>query len=330
MRTRLLTRLLCLALLLGATASCTKKKTEGDLPLMAKMELYGFRPYARLEDRIVPMPPRLLELYRQMDGRPDYKAYHPSPEEKALFLEYLRLMPPAVDRLFRAKCVGLYFVEGFMGNGMTSWVVNEMGQTYFHMTLNPAAFRQTLSETLTERESSCFIPAEGWKISVEAGTKYKGLAYAVFHEAAHAMDYMAGITPLVDPDLPERFRPPFRPDGGIFTKSWTSHSVPAPGGDYPYRDKLTFYGLGGGPKIPVAEAPGIYKGLLASPFASLYGSKSWAEDLAELTAYGLIARKLGQPYKITVTGPAGKSVSEPMKGRAGRRAEAILKLLEKI
>ncbi|MDO8805746.1 MAG: hypothetical protein Q7R35_15105 [Elusimicrobiota bacterium] len=323
-------RLLCLVLLLGAAAACEKKQASPELPVMARLEIYGYNPYLRLEGRLGQMPAILLEQYRLMDGRPDYKSYNPSPAEKALFLQYLRLMPPAVERIFMARCVGVYFVEGFMGNGLTSWVADSKGKTYFHMTLNPAAFRQTLTETLTERERSCFIPARGWTISVDAGSEYKGLAYAVFHEAAHAVDYMAGVTPLVDPDLPERYRPPARPDGGFFTKTWASHSAPSPGYDYPYRDKLTFYGLGGGPKIPLAEAPGIYNSLIGGPFASLYGSKSWAEDLAELTAYGLIVRRLGQPYRITVAGPAGKTVSEPMEGRAGRRAEAILQLLEKI
>ena len=35
-----------------------------------------------------------------------------------LVLEYLRLMPPALERVFREKCVGLYFVENLQGNGV--------------------------------------------------------------------------------------------------------------------------------------------------------------------------------------------------------------------
>lgn len=297
---------------------------------MARLEIYAYDPSSRFEDRIGPMPAKLLEQYRLMDGRPDYTAYAPSAAEKALLLEYLRLMPPAVERIFRDKCVGLYFVRGFMGNGMTSWVADGSGKVYFHMALNPAAFRQTLSETLTERESSCFIPAKGWKVSVDAGKKYKGLAYAIFHEGAHAVDYMAGITPMVDPYMPAAYRPTPHSYAGLFTSAWAAYSSPAPGSDYAGRTKLTFYGLGGDPKIPLAGAAELYNGLMGSPFVSLYGSKSMAEDLAELTAYDLIVRRLGQPYRIIVTGPEGEIVSEPMKGRAGARADAAVKLIEKL
>lgn len=329
MRNRTLPRLFCLALLLCCAASCDRKQPQ-EIPLMARLEAYGYNPSSSFEDRIGPMPGRLLEEYRRMDGRPDYRSYLPTPAEKALVVEYLRLMPPAVERIFREKCVGLYFVEGFMGNGMTSWVADGGGKLYFHMALNPAAFRQTLSETLTERERSCFFSANSWKISIETGSKYKGLAYAIFHEAAHAVDYISGITPLIDPEQPKAYRAPVRPDGGLFTGAWAAASSPMPGNDFPDRAKLSFYYLGGGPKIPIGRAPEVYRALKGSPFVSLYGSKNSAEDFAELTAYGLIVGKLGQPYRITVTGPAVKTVSEPMKGRAGLRAGAALKLLENL
>lgn len=323
--------LLALPLLFCGHLACAKKKAQAELPEMGRIALYGHTPGSSLEDRIKLMPPRLLELYRQMDARPDYRAYAPAPADKALVLEYLRLMPPAVERVFREKCVGLYFVEGFTGNGMTNWVLDEKGALYFHMTLNPAAFAQSLSETLTEREKSCFSPAEGAKLEVNAGNKYRGLAYALFHEAAHAVDYIEGLTPAVDPDLPPAYRPAPRPDGGLFTAEWEAYSAPKPANDYAGRDRLTFYGLGGGPKINISEAPSVYKGLAGSPFVSLYGSKSWAEDFAELAAYRLITGKLGQPYEIKLSLPGSvKASMKPMEGKAGPRAEAAVRLLEKL
>lgn len=298
-------------------------------PVMSSLASYDFDPSSKLEDRIGPPTKTLLEAYRLMDGRPDYGGYEPSAAEKKMVIKYLRLMPPPVERIFREKCVGLYFVSGFMGNGMASWVADEEGTVYFSIILNPAALTQTLSETLTEREKSCFIPEEGWEVSVDAGEKYKGLAYALFHESAHAMDYMKGVTPFVEPGMPENFRAPFRGDGGLFTEVWTDYSLPKKGSDYSGRDRITFYGLGGGPKIPAAEAPKLYEGLMKSPFISLYGSRSWAEDLAELAAYGLITGKLGQPYKITYTVPgAKKKVLKPMRGRAKARARAAVKALK--
>lgn len=325
-------KLLLLALAPLLLAACSKKDPAPAVPEMGRLETFAYTPGSSLESRIGPMPERLLEIYREIDGRPDYRNYAPAAADKALVLEYLRLMPPALERVFREKCVGLYFVENLQGNGVTSWVVDREGALYFHMILNPAALRLGLSETLTERERSCFVPGSNWSLAVDAGGKYKGLAYAIFHEGAHAADYIYGLTPLVDEGLPEAHRPPARPDGGLFTEAWGSYSTPLPRNDFPFRDQLTFYGFGGGPKIPLADSGGVYAGLAGSPFVSLYGAKSWAEDFAELTAYGLIAGRLGQPYRITVTGPRGvKKTVEPLKNpAAARRAAAALALLEKL
>lgn len=325
------------ALLLAAAAllplaACSKKGPAPAVPEMARLQTFAYVPGASFESRIGPMPERLLEIYREIDGRTDYRNYSPTAADKALTLEYLRLMPAPVERVFREKCVGLYFVENLQGNGVTSWVADPEGKLYFHMTLNPAALARSLSETLTERERSCFIPERGWSLTVDAGSKYKGLAYALFHEGAHAADYIYGVTPLVDEGLPEAYRPSGRPDGGLFTETWGAYSKPLPRNDFLFRDALTFYGFGGGPKIAASDADGVYAGLAGSPFVSLYGAKSWAEDLAELAAYGLIAGRLGQPYRITVSGPLGvKKTVEPLKNpAAARRAAAALALLEKL
>ena len=331
----------CLCLLLLAPSglvSCKKKAApvDGgmavDVPEMARMGLYNYSPSSEFEERIGKMPDKLLELYRQMDGRPDYAEYEPSKEEKELVLKYLRLLPPAFERVFREKCVGLYFVSGFAGNGMTSWVVDTRGRLYFHMTLNPAALVNDLSVTLTERERSCFFPESAGRVSVHAGKKYKGLAYALFHESAHALDYIYGITPFVEPGFPERYRAIPRPTAELFRAAWVEYAVPRPEHNYALRNKITFYGLGGGPKLSLSAAPELYRGLAASPFPSLYGSKSWAEDFAELTAFGMITGALGQPYRITLALPGAKpSVMEPMRAtKAAVRAGKLLKSLESL
>lgn len=320
--------------LCAALAGCPGKqspKLSQDLPYEAtKLSFYGADLSLPLESRLGLMPGRVLELYRRMDGRADYAAYMPTAGEKALFMEYLRLMPPAVERLFRERCAGLYFVTNFTGNGITSWALDEKGKMYFTMALNPAAFTRSLSETLTERESSCFIPEEGWEVAVDAGTEYKGLAYSVFHEASHAVDYIIGITPLVDPGVPEASRVKGRLKAE-FETIWAEHDRPRPEYDYKLRDRLTFYGFGGGPRIAFRNAARVYDGLRGSPFISLYGSRSWAEDFAELTAFHLITKKLRQPYSISVfRGGILKAETAPASGAAAPRAARAAAELEKI
>lgn len=322
---------LTLALLLPlAAAGCSRRAQP--LDVITDLRSYRFDPGSRLEDRIAPMPEEVLEAYRQADGMPGYKAYEPAAAEKALLLSYLRLMPAPVERLFREKCVGIFFIDGLKGNGITNWVGGPgPGEIYFFVALSRDSLERSLSETLTGRERSCFIPEKGFDIAVDAGRKYRGLAYALFHEAAHAVDYVAGITPFVEPGLPKDYSPSARPDGGLFTGVWQDYDRPLPKNEFPRRGEITFYGFGDGPKIPAFEAGGMHARLEKGPFISLYGAKSWAEDLAELTAFGLIAGRLGQPYRVTVSAPGAKpGVFEPMKGEAGRRAAAALALLEKL
>ncbi|MBI4802156.1 MAG: hypothetical protein HY796_06495 [Elusimicrobia bacterium] len=321
---------------LAGAVACKKSGAHAvgraEVPEMAMIELYNYSPASELEERMGKMPDRLLEIYRQMDGRKDYAAYEPSKADKALVVKYLRLLPPVFERVFREKCVGLYFVRGFAGNGMTSWVVDAKGRLYFHMVLNPDALKNDLSATLTEREKSCFLPVPGGRVSVNAGKKYKGLAYALFHEGSHAVDYIYRVTPFVEPDFPERYRPPVPRSGNVFTRAWRNYSLPKPENDYRLRGKITFYGLGGGPKLAFSEAPELYRGLAGSPFVSLYGSKSWAEDFAELAAFDMITRTLGQPYKITLSVPVARPlVFEPMRSsKALIRAEKLMKRLESL
>lgn len=321
-------RLLCMALLLSAAQGCTRKPAE--LPALGRLETLGFDPASSLEDRITVMPPAMLEHYRDWDKRPDYASYKPSAADKALLIEYLRLLPPVYERVFKARCAGIYFVSGLMGNGVTTWVIGPEDKVYFHITLNPAALKAGLSETLTNRERSCFVPRAGWDVRVDAGTRYKGLLYALLHEGTHGLDYAAGISPYCDDTMPKYYWPAEAVSGSYFYKTWSDYSVPFKRSDFHGRDMITFYGLGGGPKIDITGAKYVYAGLEKSPFISLYGSRSWAEDLAELATFAVLTGKLGQPYKIRIQYQGTLATLEPMKGAAGKRAGEALSYLEKI
>lgn len=321
-------RFLCLAVLLAFPAGCTKR--PADLPALGRLETFGFNPASRLEDRITVMPAAQLEHYKDWDKRPDYVSYKPSAADKALLMEYLRLLPPVYERVFKERCAGIYFVSGLLGNGITTWVIGPEDKVYFHITLNPAALKAGLSETLTKRERSCFIPRAGWDVKVDAGTKYKGLLYAIFHEGTHGLDYAAGLSPYCDDTMPKFYWPAKPLSGSFFFKVWSSYFSPLKSFDYHGRGLITFYGLGGGPKIDITESKYVYEGLKDSPFISLYGSRSWAEDLAELSTFAVLTGKLGQPYRILIRYPNTLITLEPMKGKAGARAAAALSYLDKI
>ncbi|OGR68426.1 MAG: hypothetical protein A2081_04620 [Elusimicrobia bacterium GWC2_61_19] len=319
---------LVMALLLAAAQGCGRK--PGTLPPGARLETYSFNVATSLEDRIIPVPAALLEYFRKEDKKPGYAAYVPTPEDKALVVAYLRLLPPVYERILAERCVGIYFIEGLIGNGVTSWVIGPGDEVYFYIVLNPAGLRDGLSVTLTERERSCFVPRAGWDVLVDGGTKYKGLLYSLFHEATHGLDYAEGISPYTDDTMPHAYWPERGISDDFFFNTWNDYSKPREGAGFPGRDRITFYGLGGGPKLDITEAPALYKGLGGSGFASLYGARTWAEDLAELATFDVLTRKLGQPYLIFIQTPAGVSPLEPMRGTAGVRAAEVMEYLEEI
>ena len=183
------------ALLLAAGQGCARKPALPLLPF-SRLEYYSFDPASPLEDRITVITAGLLENYRAWDQRPDYTAYVPTASDKALLIKYLELLPPVYERVFKARCAGIDFISGFMGNGVTNWVIGPGGKVYFHITLNPASLKAGLSETLTKRERSCFKPRAGWDVSVDAGQGYKGLLYALFHEGTHGLDFAGGRNSL--------------------------------------------------------------------------------------------------------------------------------------
>lgn len=284
-----------------------------------RVRTYAFDPQSPLESRIRPCPDFLLGVLKQMDGKTDYLAYTPSAAEKRLVLGHLAALPARMRQAFQERLLGIYFVENFTGNGMSNWVLDESGRVHAWLVINPAAFKKSLSETLTAREVSVFKGDAG--VTVDCGTKYTGVLYTILHEGLHVYDYTRGVTPYVG----EMVLYATRGGKGLGASwdVWESLKKPRPEADYPGRGKLRFYGLGGGPAIPAAGAVKLYQGFMRSPFPSLYGSSSWAEDAAELFTFYHLTRVLKQPYAIRAAGREPLTV-EPMKsGRALGRAQGL-------
>ena len=247
---------------------------------MRRIENYAFDPATALVARIRPAPNMVLAHLRDLDKKPEYAAYTPTPAELAQCERYLAELPPVHRAVLRERLIGVYFVTGFQSSGLSDYVWGPDGGLYTILVLNPDALRRTLSDWLTFRENTCFVQKPGGvSVQVDGGTQFTGLMYTLLHEATHIVDYVRQCTPYVEPDL--RKVEGFREGGRAFVKGvWDDYRQPAAPCDFPLRKSVTLYGLGGGPKIALADAPAAYRQMAGSPFVSLYGSSSWAEDLA--------------------------------------------------
>lgn len=266
-----------------------------------------------LADRVAPIPAWLLKLWADEDKAP--YADHPlTAKEKREFADALAGLPPRLREAMSERVLAFYFVSNLKGNGITDWVLDASSRTYAYMILNPAAFDKTLSEVLTERERSAFRGAPD--LSVDAGAGGSGIVYTVAHESAHAFDYVRGLTPFVEPGLAKRLGLKAPASWDV----WKSYAKPLPKDDFPARAKLHFYGFGA-PELDAAEAPAVCAELARAPFTSLYGSRNWADDAAELFVAYHLTRDLGRPYRVA----CGGKTDEPMSRIAlSRRAERIL------
>jgi hypothetical protein len=294
---------------------------------VVRLESYSFDPSVPLAERVGPPPPFLLDWLKKYDGRDDYLGYAPTPAERKMITGWLDLLPGKMRAALEKRLIGIFLVDNFLGNGLAEMVLDPAtGEKYSWVTLNAGGLRRTLSETLSEREASAF---SGGGVSVECGGREPaGLFYSLLHEATHAYDYTVGITPYVEPEWFEALNggPP-RPEPAW--EVWKGYSAPGPGHDFAARKRLSFYGLGGGPKLKASEASSAYESLAASPFVSLYGSQNWAEDAVELMVYAATRRLLGSSCRVKYKGPSGLTASFKPGEEASARAEALYRSLSK-
>lgn len=284
-----------------------------------QLSSYRFDPAAPLAERVELMSPERLKQWEQFDEATGYKAYMPTASEKKELASVLDALPSGMRKVLEERLIAFYFIEGLKGNGLTDWVLDNQKSVYSFIVLNSSCFHKSLSQLLSERDRSAFKGAAD--VSVDAGRQDSGVLYAAVHEAFHAYDYSARVTPYTDDGMAEALGLPLKATWQV----WQDYSRPQAASDYPLRKLLRFYGFDG-PNLDAAQAPKVYRQLKGSPFVSLYGSRSWAEDASELFFFHHLTQTLGRPYRIIYRGAS--EVLEPMsnqrvRSRAAQVAAAV-------
>ena len=298
--------------------------TEPDAPVL-HVESFNFDPSVPLEDRIGAPPPFLLEWLKDADQMPTYKAYTVSPEEKKKVAAALAALPPKMKKVFKARLVGIYFVENLIGNGMSNVLLGPDGKNYAWTAINPTGLSRTVSQILSVKEDSLF--KKHGTVSVDCGAPLPGVFYTLAHEATHDYNYIKGLTPYVNPYWYQVFNGTTPPANSPWDV-WAGFDRPEKRFDFARRDELLFGAPEGEGNFEAADAVKLYSALRNSPFMSLYGSKNWSEDIAELVAYSFLKRETGHPCVVKYPGPAGVLNYTPGK-RAALRAERLYRSLSR-
>jgi hypothetical protein len=275
-----------------------------------------------LLSRVGKTPESILKLFDE-PGATRPAAHALTAEERRQLNEALNALPPLHRKVLGERLRTLSFLDGMPNTALTSPVDPKAEYRQYDITIRGSIFHQTASEWLTEKERTCFASmGSGRDVSIEVGDT-SAILYVLLHEGVHVVDGIGHITPYETPGG----KPP---DPTPFTRGvWTDRTTPAP----PYRDPLleSVAFRRGGKALSLEVAPRLYDDLSRTPYASLYGSSNWGDDLAEYVALYHLTHELGQPYRIVVReGGRERSVYEPMKSRRVLERVGVMKAFYEI
>lgn len=287
------------------------------------LSYFNHDPALPLAERHAEMNETLLAWHKRFDSRTNYANSVLSDEDRKVIAEAFALLPPRTREVLQERLVAFYFLDNYLGSGLTDWIVDEENNVYAYIVFNPKTLRTTLSEWVSKKENTAFIRNKGEEVVVDVGEGGTGFYYILLHESTHAVDYVTGQTPYVEIYTYVQTK---RKGNMAFVKDiWNAYAKPVDTYTFPLRDRISFYGMGGGPHIPFADAHSVYADLTTTPFCSLYASLSWAEDLAEYLTFYHLTEKDGRPYTVSLVKDGKTNATfSPMAGKPVRARAPII------
>lgn len=295
--------ILCIFSVATTFISCDSDRSFADkiykMP-MRHLENYDFNSESSFSQRLNLSGDMVLRYLQDMDADPTYTLYNPTKSEKTMLEEYFNLLAAPVYNLCKERLVGIYFIDGFYGSGLTDFIYGEEGEIYTILALNPSVLHKSISELFTFKDSSCFKnDNKEIRLEIEISDVYSGLLYILFHEAAHIVDYVAGDTPYVHRTM-KRLGIVNKGEAPFTEQYWSDYNIPDDSVNLRYRESLKFYSEKDKKLISDDDMIQVYGELENSPFCSLYSTVNWAEDYAEYVSLYHMTQILDLNYTIRI------------------------------
>jgi len=247
-------------------------------------------PASTLDSRVGETDPSVLKMFADA-GMPTPRAHALTDAERQSLARAFAVMPPVHQRVLRERLRRISFLDGMPNTALTSTVESHTAEPLYDLTIRAGVLHETVSEFLTTKERTCFdFGGSARTVVIEAGS-LEAIVYVLLHEATHMVDGALGLTPVDG-------KPPAADADLLTIDVWTDRLTVASAYASPLLEGLA-YRRGGRP-IPASDAPKVYGALQRTPFASLYGSSNWHDDVAELVAWHHLTSRMGQPYRIVV------------------------------
>lgn len=231
-----------------------------------------------LKDRISIADQNIVNYLEDMDSTVNYSSYELNIQEIEVFEECVNILPKSYISILKEKVIGIYFIENYIYGGMTNYVFDKDGSMYMTLYFNPATLKANINEWIDYKEKTYFNGSneDDYIESIVYNGIYPAFLFLLLHEASHIYDHYFNITPFVEPALANDTRLSSK---DFVTDVWDDYSIPIEKYNFEDRDNLVAYLDNTFVDIDSAET--IYRNLSNTPFASVYGSKIWAEDFAE-------------------------------------------------
>lgn len=270
---------------------------------------YGIDPSSSIQSRLGDAPANVVKMFAD-SGMAKPTIHVLTDSERQKFSAALADLPPLHRRILSEHLRSVSFLDGLPNNALTS-VVNPADEyKVFDLTIRAGALSETVSQLVTQKEKTCFETAGSpLSVSIEAGS-LDAIVYVLLHETTHMVDRSLGLTPV--PPTPDSVA------ATSFTVGiWDTRTKLSRRYDRKILEVIKY--RMGGHVLMANQAKTVYFELSKTPFASLYASSNWYDDLAELVAWYHLTQKLSQPYRIEVrNGPNVIYAYEPMKSELVR------------
>ncbi|SDF91170.1 hypothetical protein [Terriglobus roseus] len=262
-----------------------------------------------LEQRIVETPASVLRPIRA-----HLEPHTLSVAERDKVIKALAALPAFETNALAAHVRSISFVEGRVTNGMTIPLATPSG-TIYDIVIHASVLDETVSAFFTRKEQGCYrASTSGETIAIEAGSQ-DAVLYVLLHEAMHVVD---GIPPVQSTAA-------YTTPRSLAADIWNDSLTVNPPYRSPFLEGACFRT---GTPGSMDNAQDTYKALQSSPFASLYGSKNWYDDSAELVALYHLTQVLHEPYRITLRTQEQTILSiEPMSSPTVQRRFSAVKAL---
>ncbi|MCL2067676.1 MAG: hypothetical protein FWG99_09465 [Treponema sp.] len=233
-----------------------------------------------IEKRILPAPEIIISFLNEFDNVDNYASHELSDDERLLFMDYYDLLPETFKNIINEKVAGIYFIENFLGGGMTMPAFESNMNMYMVLFLNPEILNTNITEWINYRDNSIFMDNKNEiTLTVECNTNHYALLTTLVHEACHIYDYYSFVTPYTDKIVMNVQNTQNNYPTSFIQDIWLDYDRSIELYDYKNRRNVSFYDLGERTdKILSLE---LFTALSKTPFTSLYGAKNWAEDFAE-------------------------------------------------